>query len=188
MANRYYSTKTVLDWLISHYVMGRKHYTYAAIEFFPYRRPNPESSNPLHLYRNYYTAWKDKDGYSQMILQKKAALRAALDKTVIHDILDRQTADRITDAIDNADSSLFYPIVYVVDIDNIASHRLEKAGSAIAAASHEVLIRDLNEDEFEILFDDFREDQELANMLKADRYLDTFALAEFIAHRQVTYE
>ena len=50
--------------------------------------------------------------------------------------------------------AFFYPVVYRIDTSKIASTRLKIAGSG-TAGSKELLIEDLAENEFDILFLDF---------------------------------
>src|SRR5438128_2282301 len=63
----YYGTKTVLDWIFAHYFFGSRHHAWVAAEFYPYRRNNPRSSNPLLLYEEFYEAWRDRDDDNAMV-------------------------------------------------------------------------------------------------------------------------
>lgn len=49
--NHYYSTQPLLAWSLNRHFYSGLHYMYVA-PFYPYRLPNPKSSNPLEIYRD----------------------------------------------------------------------------------------------------------------------------------------
>lgn len=71
---------------------------------------------------------------------------------------------------------LFYPIVYRLRLSPIPLERRELESGSAAAGSQEVLIRDLREDEFDILFGDDHRSEMLARimdpLLESDEALD----------------
>ncbi len=67
-------------------------------------------------------------------------------------------AERLKEICDRIDIVFFYPIVCRVDIDSIDSSRRQISGSGIALGSSEELITDLHENEFDILFLDYKAD------------------------------
>ena len=91
--------------------------------------------------------------------------------------------DDLKAMVDTAPLNLFYPIVYVCDRSKLGPERLEKAGSA-RQGSLEFLIVDLEEDEFFLLFADFKHDPALRKMVldgqagrdypEADKFIEVF--------------
>ena len=71
--------------------------------------------------------------------------------------ISRVVARRLRRVIDKVDIRFLYPIVYRIDLSAIPQSRQQNAGSA-SSGSNEVLVADLSETEFDILFLDFRGD------------------------------
>ena len=184
MADRYYSTKTTLDWIVAHYLLDAQHYVWVAPEFYPFRRLNPNSSNPLWWYSNYFSAWRDRDEFSPIILTKRLNIRNVIDLSVERGRITKDLGRRVKEAVDTADISFFYPIVYVVDMDVIDEPRRLVDGSGVTVGSAEYLIEQLAEDEFSLLFDDFKDDPELAELVGTSPYLDSYQLVETIDARR----
>lgn len=67
-------------------------------------------------------------------------------------------ATRLTKICDKAEVTFFCPIVLRLDIDQIDGARRKTAGSGASVGSHEYLIPDLRENEFDILFLDVIQD------------------------------
>ena len=82
--------------------------------------------------------------------------------------------------------SLFYPLVYRVDLRNIAPARRLRAGSA-KFGSREYRLDDLQEQEFELLFAHFREDKELHDIILDGHgrggYVEVYTLYELLDRR-----
>ena len=88
--------------------------------------------------------------------------------------------------VDAAHLNLFYPLVYLVDLRNIAPARRLRAGSA-KFGSREYRIDDLQEPEFELLFAHFREDKELHDIILDGHgrggYVEVHTLYELLDRR-----
>jgi hypothetical protein len=149
--NYYYSTQPLLAWCLNRHFYSGDHYVYVA-PFYPYRLPNPKSSNPLEIYRDLYHPWRDRDDYDRTITQMRLGLRKGVQAHHRAGRLDAERADQLARICDTIDIKFFFPIVYRVDVDALDPARLRRANSALSAASVEYLIPDLREDEFDILF------------------------------------
>lgn len=161
----WYSTKTSLDWLLCHYGLEGRHFAWFAPEFDTYRKGNPESSNPSVLYHGYMAAWRDGDDFSALVSTKRISLCKALEKNADAGLLQRSDADDLKETVERAHISLFYPLVYRIDVNAIDLGRRDSSAGSAARGSDECLILDLQEREFELLFAHFREDAELKTML-----------------------
>ncbi|HEX8211501.1 MAG TPA: hypothetical protein VF584_15120 [Longimicrobium sp.] len=164
MAQHYYGTSASLAWILAHYFYGRSHYTWLAVEYFPYRLPNPKSSNPHLIYQDLYQPWRDRDDFDKLITQTRLNLRKGI---ILHERMgtfDLSTATQLKDICDTIDIVFFYPLVYRVDIDMIPPARRHVAGSGLVG-SHEYLVADLAESEFDILLADYRGDPDLRTLV-----------------------
>lgn len=150
----HYSATPFLAWAINHYFYNGIHYVWAAGDFYPYRQPNPKSSNPLLIYLDIYHPWKDSDPYDKFIAQQRLSLRKGVLAQQILGTITAYRATKLKEICDKVDVAFFYPVVYRIDTSKIASTRLKIAGSG-TAGSKELLIEDLAENEFDILFLDF---------------------------------
>lgn len=160
----YYSTQPFLAWCLKHYFYGGTHHTFVA-PFYPYRLPNPKSSDPYSSYSDYYRPWKDADDYDAYINGKWLTLKSGVHKNAAT-LPSGVTEDELKDICDQIEILFFYPIVYRVDIyDSSISPRLRKSGSGLAG-SDEFLVEDLQESEFKVLFLDFTGDSDF-DVLKA---------------------
>lgn len=151
MQTYHYGTVPALAWILAHYFYARVHYAWLALEYFPYRLPNPKSSNPHLIYQDLYQPWRDHDDFDKNINGYRFNLRKGV---VAHEgvgTIPVSTANRLKDVCDQVNIMFFYPVVYRVDVSRIAAHRKKSAGSALAGSA-EVLIPDLLESEFDILF------------------------------------
>ena len=146
-SKHYYSTQPLIAWIINKFFYDGNHYVYLA-PFYPYRLSNPKSSNPYLIYSDLYMPWKDKDIFDKTIAQFRMNLRKGVNVVC----KDPKLKTELLNLCDKISLNFFYPIVYRVDIEGI-SDRIEKAGSGLIG-SEEILIRDLQEFEFDILFDD----------------------------------
>jgi hypothetical protein len=146
----WYSTKTSLDWLLCHYGLQGLHFAWFAPEFDTYRKENPESSNPSVLYHGYMAAWRDGDDFSALVSMKGISLSKALEKNVDAGLLQRPDADDLKETVERAHISLFYPLVYRIDISGIDPGRRDSAVGSGARGSDECLIVDLQEQEFDL--------------------------------------
>jgi hypothetical protein len=158
MPNYYYGTKATLAWILGHYFFNAEHYTWLASEFFPYRLPNPKSSNPYQIYADLFQPWKDRDDYDKYIQQIRLNIRKGVIAQEKAGVISGDVASRLKEVCDRIDIIYFYPIVCRVDIDSIDRRRRQISGSGIMLHSSEELIADLREDEFDILFLDFNSD------------------------------
>lgn len=156
MAATYYSTTTFLTLCINKHLYAGKHFTYVAEGFYPYGKKNPKSSNPLLIYIDLYQPWQDRDQYDKFIAQHRMSVRkGVLAKKNDNTILDAIATDlyRVADRIE---LDFFYPVVYKINSDInwlVNKGRASLAGSALTGSS-EYLIRDLDNSEFDIYFDD----------------------------------
>ena len=159
MAKNYYGTVASLAWIFGHYFYNQEHYVWLAEEYYPYRLPNPKSSNPHLIYQDLYQPWKDKDDYDKFIQEVRLNLRKGViaKEAETPSVITSSEATELKHICDQVDITFFYPVVYQVDIDPIASSRQTKAGSA-RVGSREVLVKDLKETEFEIIFLDYEMD------------------------------
>lgn len=157
----YYGTIPSIVYIINHFFFGAKHYAWLAGEYYPYRRPNPKSSNPHLIYQDLYQAWSDFDEFDKFILQFRLNMRSGVIFQGKRLKLSNEIVRRLKKVCDEVCVSTFYPIVYRVDVESISPERLEKQGSGLKG-SWECLIRDLSEYEInDIHFVDCHEDAEL---------------------------
>jgi hypothetical protein len=150
----YYSVQPFLAWCFNHYFYGGVHYAYMAAPFNPYGLKNPKSSNPLLIYQDYYSPWKDKDESSDFIENKRNRLSGGV--IAMSSQLGAGIADRLKDVAAKIDLRFLYPIVYRADLSDPAVFplsRLEVKNSGLVG-SQEYLVRDLSETEFDVLFFD----------------------------------
>jgi hypothetical protein len=179
----WYSAKTALDWLICHYAFEGRHFAWVAPDFDMYDTKSPESSNPHHLYHGLYAAWKKGDAYSSFVSLKRTGLKKALNINCERRLISRSTANELKRRVDTAHLSLFYPMVYRVDLRNVAPARKVKAGSA-KFGSQEYRIDDLQENEFELLFAHFRKDKVLYDIILDGHgrgsYVEVYTLYELL--------
>ena len=166
MADNYYGTVPTLAWIFNHYFYKKTHYTWLAEEYFPYRLPNPKSSNPHLVYQNLYQPWKDKDDFDKDILQVRINVRKGVIAKEKAGDIDAVIAPRLKDICDRVDIVFLYPIVYRVNIDGITpTTRKKSGGSALTVGSKETLVEDLKETEFDILFVDFDSDSDFKKLV-----------------------
>lgn len=79
-------------------------------------------------------------------------------------VISRRVASRLRTICDRAGLEYFYPVVYRVDIDAIDGARKTVAGSGVAG-SREVLVSDLREGEFDLLFADNAADPDFQRLI-----------------------
>ena len=156
-----YSTQPFLAWCLNHYFYAQTHYVWAAQPFYPYRLSNPKSSNPYLIYRDLYEPWRDRDPFDKFILQLRLNLRLGVAANT--ERLPLGWEARLKDICDGIRTDYFYPIVYRIDLDDIAAHRRVVAGSGLGGSS-EVRIDDLRDSEFDILFHDYEGDQDYQDL------------------------
>jgi hypothetical protein len=164
VAYNYYGTVASLAWILGHYFYKAEHYVWLAQEYYPYRLPNPKSSNPYLIYQDFYQPWKDKDDFDKFIQQMRLKLRAGVIAKETNGVITASDATDLKDICDRVDITFFYPVVYQVDMAKISKSRQKKAGSA-AAGSHEILVEDLKETEFEIFFLDYDADPDFKKLV-----------------------
>lgn len=152
MATYYYGTIPVLAWILNHYFYGGVHYAWLAKEFLP-PKPNPSSSNPHHIYGEFKDAWNDGDPWNSTVLTARTGMLRGVKAKRDAGVVKRWTATRLRIICQHVSVDLFYPIVYRVDVERISPDRLVVANSGLRG-SREVLIHDLRETEFELLFAD----------------------------------
>lgn len=119
MADNYYGTIPTLAWILNHYFYKASHYMWLAEEYFPYRLPNPKSSNPHLVYQNLYQPWKDQDDFDKDILQVRLNLRKGVIEKEEAGVIIPADALRLKDICDRVDIVFLYPIVYRVNIDSV---------------------------------------------------------------------
>ncbi|MBV9658439.1 MAG: hypothetical protein JO295_10055 [Verrucomicrobia bacterium] len=184
MTNYYYGTKTAIDWILGHYFFDGQHHTWVAKEFFPYRLNNPSSSNPLEIYQNLYKPWKDKDEFDPFMEGRRAKLLKAVDHQTAADRVDAALAVALKRVCSAVSILFFYPIVFRIDLGKIAVPRRTIAGSGLVTGSAEYLIKDLRENEFEILFLDFTTHPDfkrlVIDVIMHGGYLDSYQALEIL--------
>lgn len=152
----YYSTTTFLTIAINRHLYDDKHFTYVAEGFYPYGKGNPKSSNPLLIYMDLYQPWQDKDPYDKFVLQHRMSVRKGIIEQRKSGVISKQVAKDLKRVADRIDLEFFFPVVLKVKIDvklAVSSSRASIAGSGLTGSS-EFLIPDLNDTEFELLFND----------------------------------
>lgn len=154
MSEYFYSTQSFLAWCLNHYFYDGRHYVWAAALFYPYKMPNPKSSNPYQIYADLYSPWYDRDPFDRFISSVRLSLRKGVIAAGPH--LSGRTQSRLKRVCAGVDVAFFLPIVYRIDISVISSSRLNGSVGSGATGSNEYLIRDLRENEFDILFLDER--------------------------------
>jgi hypothetical protein len=164
----YYGTVPVLAWIINHYFYGGLHYSWLAAEFAPMDR-NPKSSNPYLIYGDLYWAWIKRDRFDKYVNGTQRTYAAVIRSRRDAGLMDQVTAVRLL-RICLAESSvdLFYPIIYRVDMQEIATARQVLANSGLEGSS-EVLVKDLRETEFDLLFTDNRQDELFVSLVLDER-------------------
>ena len=163
MPRYYYGTVPVLAWIINHYFYARTHYAWLAAAFHPHGE-NPGSSNPYALYGQFYEPWAERDKYSRFVNDYRRSLAAGVAEKEAAGTLDNITAARLRRLCRLAGIELFYPVLYRVDIDAISLARRTLQNSGLEG-SHEVLVKDLRESEFELLFTDNQRDDYFPNLV-----------------------
>jgi len=169
MTNHYYGTTTALAWMLGHYFCGAEHRAWVAQEYYPYRLPNPKSSNPHLIYQDLYQPWRDRDDYDKYMSQSRLNARKSVIARELAAGIAAMDAPDLKDICDRVDIVFLYPLVLRVDIEPIRGsdpQRLVLAGSALAG-SREFLIERLREDpsEFTILFLDFQDDGDFERLV-----------------------
>lgn len=156
MPTYYYGTIPVLAWILNHYFYGGVHYAWLAESFLP-PPVNPRSSNPHNIYGELMDAWRHRDPFNQYVRGGREALEKGVAAKVDARRVDGIVGDRLRAICANVSVELFFPVVYRVDVDQIGPDRQRVANSGLDG-SLEVLIPDLTEQEFDLLFADNRVD------------------------------
>ena len=159
----YYSTQPAIAWILNHHFYGRRHFVWAATPFHPYRQLNPKSSNPYLMYADLYQPWRDDDRFDRFV----TSMRLSLIKGVIamSDSLGDSRANELIELCNDCPVEVFLPIVYRLDVSAIDSQRRDVDSGSATGGSREILIRDLDEDEFDILFANDHESTLLAEVM-----------------------
>ncbi len=156
---------------MGHYFYGAKHWVWAAHPFFPYREGNPKSSNPYLAYGDLYQPWKDGDIFDKFVAQNRVNLRRGVAVKMKAGEISPVLGRKLQRICDKVDILLFYPVVYRFELDAIPALRRTLAGSALVGST-EVLVEDLAEEEFTVLFSDFTGDANF-DALARDRSLSS---------------
>jgi hypothetical protein len=152
MARYYYGTVPALAWILNHYFYGRVHYSWLAEDFCPLDT-NPKSSNPYLIYGDLTWAWSRGDPYDKFVRDSRYGLSTGVQARKTAGVTDPALSRRLRRICKRAVVDFFYPLVYRVDIDVVAPARRTVAGSG-ATGSRELLVEDLHEAEFDLLFAD----------------------------------
>ncbi len=166
MPTYYYGTIPVLAWILNHYFYGGVHHAWLAKEFFP-PKPNPSSSNPYSIYGALKDAWDDDDPWNSSVLNARVGMLKGVKARRHAGVVKGWMAARLGFVCRHASVDLFYPIVYRVDAGHISADRQLIANSGLQG-SREVLIPDLQENEFDLLFADNLRDR-MFRMLVVDK-------------------
>lgn len=157
MPRYYYGTVPALAWILNHYFYRRVHYAWLAAAFHPHGE-NPGSSNPYKLYGQLFEPWAERDSYAHQLGEYRRRLAKGVEAKETSGVLDNVTAARLRRVCNSGSVDLFYPVLYRVEIDRIPSSRRIVANSGLWG-SREVLVTDLRESEFELLFLDNERDE-----------------------------
>lgn len=135
-------------------------------------------------------AWRDRDDFSALVGTKRLSLCNALQKNVDLGHLGTLEAGELKETVEQAHISFFYPLVYRIDLETIESSRRQTGMGSGARGSHECLILDLHEEEFDLLFAHFRDDLELKRMVldahATGAYAEKYTLLDFTEKRLTT--
>ncbi len=156
MPATYYSTTTFLTLSINKHLYGGKHFTYVAEGFYPYGKRNPKSSNPLLIFTDLYQPWWDRDPYDKFVAQHRMSVRKGVLAKEKDRTISRRIAMDLYRVADRIDLDFFCPVVYRINTNInslVAAGRAVLAGSGLTGSS-EYLIRELDNSEFDIYFDD----------------------------------
>jgi hypothetical protein len=184
MSRYYYGAVPVLAWILNHYFYGGVHYSWLAKGFAPFDT-NPKSSNPYQIYGDLYWAWMKRDRYDKYVGFTRGILADIIADKQKAGLLDHITATRLIRLCSSANNvALFYPIVYRVDIEQIPASRQRVEHSGLEG-SGEVLVEDLRETEFDLLFADNLEDEMFVSLVleevagsRRNHALDALSLLE----------
>jgi hypothetical protein len=152
----YYGTIPVLAWILNHYFYGGVHYAWLAESFLP-PPVTPRSSNPHNIYGELMDAWRHRDPYNHYVRGGRAGLVTGLGSKRDAGVVAGAVAARLNAVCLDIGLELFYPVVYRVDVDRIGAARKEIANSG-RRGSQEVVVADLRDGEFDLLFADNRLD------------------------------
>lgn len=166
MIRYYYGTVPALAWIINHYFYSRTHYTWLAAAFHPHGG-NPGSSNPYKLYGQFYESWAERDGYLHALGEYRRRLARGVAAKERAGVLDNVTAARVRRVCRTVSVDLFYPVLYRVQIEKIPRARRSVANSGLLG-SREVLVKDLRESEFDLLFLDNDRDEYFPQMVAGE--------------------
>ncbi|MBV9109230.1 MAG: hypothetical protein JO306_07480 [Gemmatimonadetes bacterium] len=167
MPRYHYGTVPALAWLLNHYFYGGVHYSWLAEEFAPLRT-NPKSSNPYLIYGDLYWAWSHADQHDRFCTSLRDSLSNGVDAQYARKVVTFDTSRRLMNICSNVEMKFFYPVVYRVDMNAIVSGRQEVAGSGLTG-SREVLVTDLRETEFDLLFADNLTDADFGRLILDER-------------------
>jgi hypothetical protein len=156
-----YSTQPYLAWCLALYFYGGLHHFYVADCFYPYRLPNPKSSNPLLVYQDLYQPWQDRDNYDKFVLQKRLDIRKGVALQRDKGAITADLADRLKEVCDKIEIMFFYPLVYRVNMSSVPPDILESRGSGLTG-SKEYFINGLSDllGALEVVFLDFSGDRD----------------------------
>lgn len=161
----YYSTQSFLEWCFNHYFFGRRHYSWLAAPFYPYKQKNPSSSNPYELYGSLYRPWVDNDRFDYFIESKRIHVRKGVIAQQLR--LGTSLASDLKDVCERIDPVFLLPVVYRVNIARISARRLIANSGSALTGSNEYVIAALRESEFDILFLDFDLDTDFSALRSA---------------------
>lgn len=159
----YYSAQPFLAWCFNHYFFAGRHFIYVAAPFHTFKGPNPTSSNPWRRYGDLYEPWWDRDRYSAHIRASRLGLEQGAIAHRRAGTISWPLSLALIAIAQGASERMFYPVVYWIDLNQIDERRREKEGSGAATESDEWLIRDLEDDEFMVLFFDPQTDDRANN-------------------------
>lgn len=187
MRSHYYGTIPTLAWIFGNYFYKQSYRVWVAEEFFPYGLPNPKSSNPLLIYEDLYQPWKDQDDFDKFITQSRANIRKGVVINERNGSITRMDARTMKKVCDKVDIVFLYPIVLTVNIDDLQrkGRTLSKSGSAVTRGSHEYLVEDLQQGDFEILFLDYDADQDFKDVVYDSYHAGTMLTKLEVARRLV---
>ncbi|MEQ8627106.1 hypothetical protein [Ekhidna sp.] len=105
----------------------------------------------MKIYERLYCMWKHEDDLDKDLDSYRRTYEAVLTLKASENQIDANFVDKLIFMIATAHTDFFFPIVYRLDPDSISDDRKLKENSALKG-SREFLVKDLKDNEFDMLF------------------------------------
>lgn len=121
----YYSANTELAYRISEIYYGQIHYVWCTPFFTPSKGGEldykvPSSSAPRDIYASFYKEVEQRDNHGTNIERNRVGLRNGVIAKKRAGVLTDQQADELNFLIDNATTSDFRPLLYVIPHEGVS--------------------------------------------------------------------